>query len=119
MALSQLGNVNQALDAFLAETIETARADDVLYSVHLKATMMKVSDPIIFGHVVEAFFPEVFSTYGEQLAAAGLLTVPGAVAAALIAPSTVAGLAPGCRERYMAPAPPACGEAIEVPLNIA
>ncbi|WP_439591673.1 NADP-dependent isocitrate dehydrogenase [Microbacterium sp.] len=61
-----------ALDAFLAETLATAAADDVLYSVHLKATMMKVSDPIIFGHVVKAFLPETFATYGDQLAAAGL-----------------------------------------------
>ncbi|UIN29963.1 NADP-dependent isocitrate dehydrogenase [Microbacterium binotii] len=61
-----------ALDAFLAETLETAKADDVLYSVHLKATMMKVSDPIIFGHVVKAFFADVFARYGDQLAAAGL-----------------------------------------------
>ena len=44
----------------------------MLFSVHLKATMMKVSDPIIFGHVVTAFFPEVFATYGDELAAAGL-----------------------------------------------
>ena len=44
----------------------------MLFSVHLKATMMKVSDPIIFGHAVQAFFPEVFAEYGEQLAAAGL-----------------------------------------------
>ncbi|MEW1961147.1 NADP-dependent isocitrate dehydrogenase [Microbacterium sp. NPDC077644] len=61
-----------ALDAFLAETLETAKNDDVLYSVHLKATMMKVSDPIIFGHVVKAFFADVFSRFGDQLAAAGL-----------------------------------------------
>ncbi|MBY6060425.1 NADP-dependent isocitrate dehydrogenase [Microbacterium esteraromaticum] len=60
------------LDAFLAETLEAAKADDVLYSVHLKATMMKVSDPIIFGHVVKAFFADVFSRYGQQLADAGL-----------------------------------------------
>jgi isocitrate dehydrogenase len=60
------------LHAFLADAIARAKADDVLFSVHLKATMMKVSDPIIFGHVVTAFFPEVFATYGEQLAAAGL-----------------------------------------------
>jgi isocitrate dehydrogenase len=60
------------LHAFLANAIARARADDVLFSVHLKATMMKVSDPIIFGHVVTAFFPEVFATYGDQLAAAGL-----------------------------------------------
>lgn len=61
-----------ALDAFLAETLETAKNDDVLYSVHLKATMMKVSDPIIFGHVVKAFFADVFDRFGDQLAAAGL-----------------------------------------------
>ncbi len=61
-----------ALDAFLAETLEAARADDVLYSVHLKATMMKVSDPIIFGHVVRAFFADVFARYGDALAEAGL-----------------------------------------------
>ena len=60
------------LHAFLANAIARAKADDVLFSVHLKATMMKVSDPIIFGHVVTAFFPEVFATYGDQLAAAGL-----------------------------------------------
>ena len=44
-----------ALDEFLAATLEQAKADNVLYSVHLKATMMKVSDPILFGHVVKAF----------------------------------------------------------------
>jgi isocitrate dehydrogenase len=60
------------LHAFLADAIARAEADDVLFSVHLKATMMKVSDPLVFGHVVTAFFPEVFATYGEQLAAAGL-----------------------------------------------
>ena len=62
----------KALDAFLDDTIAQAKAENVLYSVHLKATMMKVSDPIIFGHVVRAFFKDVFDTYGEQLAAAGL-----------------------------------------------
>ncbi len=61
-----------ALDAFLSEQIARAKADDVLFSVHLKATMMKVSDPIIFGHVVRAFLPEVFAQYGDRLAAAGL-----------------------------------------------
>ncbi len=61
-----------ALDAFLAEQVERARAEGVLFSVHLKATMMKVSDPIIFGHVVRAFLPEVFQRYGDALAAAGL-----------------------------------------------
>ncbi|MEY2946361.1 MAG: hypothetical protein RL243_1138 [Actinomycetota bacterium] len=60
------------LDKFLAATLEQAKADDVLYSVHLKATMMKVSDPILFGHVVKAFFAGVFAKYGSDLAAAGL-----------------------------------------------
>ena len=61
-----------ALDAFLANTLAKAAAEDVLYSVHLKATMMKVSDPIIFGHVVRAYFKDVFAQYGADLAAAGL-----------------------------------------------
>ncbi len=61
-----------ALDAFLAEQIKRAKDMGVLFSVHLKATMMKVSDPIIFGHVIRAFFPDVFARYGDQLAAAGL-----------------------------------------------
>ncbi|MEU4365620.1 NADP-dependent isocitrate dehydrogenase [Promicromonospora sp. NPDC023987] len=61
-----------ALDAFLVESIERAKAEGVLFSVHLKATMMKVSDPIIFGHVVRAFFKPVFEKYGQDLAAAGL-----------------------------------------------
>jgi isocitrate dehydrogenase len=60
------------LQAFLKNAIAEAQAQDVLFSVHLKATMMKVSDPIIFGHVVKAFFSDVFAQYGEQLAAAGL-----------------------------------------------
>ena len=62
----------KALDAFLAETLEQAKADNVLYSVHLKATMMKVSDPILFGHVVKAFFASVFDKHGAALEAAGL-----------------------------------------------
>ncbi|MDW4573493.1 NADP-dependent isocitrate dehydrogenase [Microbacterium sp. M3] len=61
-----------ALDAFLAETLETAKSDDVLYSVHLKATMMKVSDPIIFGHVVKAYYADVFDRFGDKIAEAGL-----------------------------------------------
>ncbi|WP_066460184.1 NADP-dependent isocitrate dehydrogenase [Sanguibacter suarezii] len=60
------------LHEFLAAAIARAKAEDVLFSVHLKATMMKVSDPIIFGHVVRAFFPAVFDTYGADLEAAGL-----------------------------------------------
>ncbi len=61
-----------ALREFLTEQMARAKAEDVLFSIHLKATMMKVSDPIIFGHVVRAFLPDVFAEYGEQLAAAGL-----------------------------------------------
>ena len=61
-----------ALDAFLAETLKQAAADNVLYSVHLKATMMKVSDPILFGHVVKAYFADVFTKHGAALEAAGL-----------------------------------------------
>jgi isocitrate dehydrogenase len=60
------------LRAFLVNALATAKAEDVLFSVHLKATMMKVSDPIIFGHVVKAYFTDVFDKYGDDLAAAGL-----------------------------------------------
>lgn len=61
-----------ALDEFLAAQVVRAKEEGVLFSAHLKATMMKVSDPIIFGHVVQAYFSELFETYGKQLAAAGL-----------------------------------------------
>ncbi|MFI6293213.1 NADP-dependent isocitrate dehydrogenase [Nonomuraea sp. NPDC050790] len=61
-----------ALREFLTAQIARAKAENVLFSVHLKATMMKVSDPIIFGHVVRAFFPKTFARYGEALAQAGL-----------------------------------------------
>ena len=61
-----------SLDAFLTEQIAHAKELDILFSVHLKATMMKVSDPIIFGHVVKAFLPETFARFGDTLAAAGL-----------------------------------------------
>src|SRR5439155_13665924 len=60
-----------ALRAFLVEQIARAKSESVLFSLHLKATMMKVSDPIIFGHAVRAFFPKLFAGYGEALAAAG------------------------------------------------
>jgi isocitrate dehydrogenase len=60
------------LDKFLAETLVQAKSENVLYSLHLKATMMKVSDPILFGHVLKAFFADVFAKYGNDLAAAGL-----------------------------------------------
>jgi isocitrate dehydrogenase len=61
-----------ALREFLTEQVARAKAEDVLFSVHLKATMMKVSDPIIFGHTVRAFFPRLFAEHGEALAAAGI-----------------------------------------------
>ncbi|WP_405812073.1 NADP-dependent isocitrate dehydrogenase [Streptomyces sp. NBC_01520] len=61
-----------ALREFFTAQIARAKDEGVLFSVHLKATMMKVSDPIIFGHVVRAFFPKTFAEYGETLAAAGL-----------------------------------------------
>jgi isocitrate dehydrogenase len=61
-----------ALHEFLAAQIARAEAEGVLFSVHLKATMMKISDPILFGHVIRAFFPRVFEQYGDDLRAAGL-----------------------------------------------
>lgn len=69
-----------ALDRFLAEQIADARARDLLFSVHLKATMMKVSDPVIFGHAVRAFFTETFERYGEELAAAQISANDGLAA---------------------------------------
>ena len=54
-----------ALKGFVADTIAEAKAAGVLLSAHLKATMMKVSDPIIFGAVVETYFADVFATYGD------------------------------------------------------
>ncbi|MBB1259254.1 NADP-dependent isocitrate dehydrogenase [Streptomyces alkaliterrae] len=61
-----------ALRDFLSAQVGRAKAEGVLFSLHLKATMMKVSDPIIFGHAVRAFFPKTFAAHGEALAAAGL-----------------------------------------------
>ncbi|MYA82013.1 MAG: NADP-dependent isocitrate dehydrogenase [Acidimicrobiales bacterium] len=60
-----------ALREFLDGQIADARAQEVLFSLHLKATMMKVSDPIVFGHAVRAFFAPVFDRHAEALAAAG------------------------------------------------
>ncbi|HAS09226.1 MAG TPA: NADP-dependent isocitrate dehydrogenase [Acidimicrobiaceae bacterium] len=59
------------LRSFLADQIADADAKDILFSLHLKATMMKVSDPIIFGHAVEVFFADVFAEHGDALRAAG------------------------------------------------
>ena len=62
----------KALDEFLIAQVKRAKEEGVLFSTHLKATMMKVSDPILFGHVVRAFFADVYDKYGEELLAAGL-----------------------------------------------
>nr|WP_321410310.1 NADP-dependent isocitrate dehydrogenase [uncultured Carboxylicivirga sp.] len=62
----------KALRSFLVDAIAEAEKLDVLFSVHLKATMMKVSDPIIFGQVVEVFFEDVFAKYGEQFEKLGI-----------------------------------------------
>ena len=61
-----------ALQAFLSEQIAEAKDQGVLFSVHLKATMMKVSDPIIFGHAVQAYFADVFADHGDALRAVGV-----------------------------------------------
>ena len=66
-----------ALRDFLAEQIARAKSEGVLFSAHLKATMMKVSDPIIFGHVVESFFPKTFAQHGAALKAADLRSNDG------------------------------------------
>lgn len=62
----------RALLAFLAEQVADAREQGVLFSIHLKATMMKVSDPIIFGHAVRTYFAEVFERHGRTLAELGV-----------------------------------------------
>ena len=54
-----------ALRAFIAEQVADAKSKDVLFSVHLKATMMKVSDPVIFGHFVSVFFKDLFEKHGS------------------------------------------------------
>ena len=61
----------KALMDFLRKEVKDAKEKDVLFSLHMKATMMKVSDPIIFGHAVEVFFEDVFEKYGEELEKAG------------------------------------------------
>ena len=62
----------KALDAFLADEIAKTKEEGTLFSLHLKATMMKVSDPIIFGHAVKAYLQPVFDAHGDKLAAAGV-----------------------------------------------
>ncbi|KUJ71958.1 NADP-dependent isocitrate dehydrogenase [Thiomicrospira sp. WB1] len=61
-----------ALSRFLKQAMTEAKAEGVLFSLHLKATMMKVSDPIIFGEAVKAFFEPVFAGHGEALSQAGV-----------------------------------------------
>jgi len=62
----------EALDRFFAAQIDDARERGVLFSVHLKATMMKVSDPVIFGHAVRAYFADLFAAHGDALASVGV-----------------------------------------------
>ncbi|MEO1452731.1 MAG: NADP-dependent isocitrate dehydrogenase [Pseudomonadota bacterium] len=62
----------KALQAFLADEIEKTKSEGVLFSLHMKATMMKVSDPIIFGHAVRVFLAPVFEQFGDEMAALGV-----------------------------------------------
>jgi isocitrate dehydrogenase len=62
----------RALDAFLAEQIDATKEAGTLFSIHLKATMMKVSDPVLFGHAVKVFLQPVFDAFGDKMAAAGV-----------------------------------------------
>jgi isocitrate dehydrogenase len=62
----------KALRAFLAEQVDAAKREGVLFSVHLKATMMKISDPILFGHAVSVFFADVFEKHGATLKRLGV-----------------------------------------------
>jgi isocitrate dehydrogenase len=62
----------RALDAFLEHEIAKTKKEGTLFSLHMKATMMKVSDPIIFGHAVKCFLKPVFDQYGEELEKAGV-----------------------------------------------
>jgi isocitrate dehydrogenase len=66
-----------ALRNFISEQIEDAKAKGVLFSVHLKATMMKVSDPIMFGAFVDVFFADVFEKYGNTFKELGVNTKNG------------------------------------------
>ena len=68
---------NKALRKFLEGLIDEAKKEDVLFSVHLKATMMKVSDPIIFGHVVSVFFKDVFEKHADTFKKLGIVASNG------------------------------------------
>lgn len=61
-----------AFRSFIAEQIDDAKKQGVLFSLHMKATMMKVSDPVIFGHAVSVFYKDVFDKYADKLAALGV-----------------------------------------------
>lgn len=65
------------LDKFIAQSIEDAKNNNLLYSVHLKATMMKVSDPVIFGHFVKIYFKEIFDKFGVELEKLGVVANNG------------------------------------------
>ncbi len=65
------------LDEFINSTMQDAKDSSLLYSVHLKATMMKVSDPVIFGHFVKVFFEEIFSEFESELKSAGIIANNG------------------------------------------
>lgn len=62
----------KALRAFYAQEIDAAKEQDILLSLHLKATMMKVSDPIMFGHAVTVYYADVFTKYADEFAALGI-----------------------------------------------
>ncbi|MBS0550079.1 MAG: NADP-dependent isocitrate dehydrogenase [Proteobacteria bacterium] len=62
----------KALDAFYASAIEAAKKDGILFSLHLKTTMMKISDPILFGHCVKVFFADVFAKHGATFKKLGV-----------------------------------------------
>ncbi|MEO9967618.1 MAG: NADP-dependent isocitrate dehydrogenase [Reichenbachiella sp.] len=66
-----------ALKSFIGQEIEKAKAEGVLFSLHMKATMMKVSDPIIFGAVVEVFYADVFEKYADLFADLGVTATNG------------------------------------------
>jgi isocitrate dehydrogenase len=60
------------LQAFYQKTLDDAKTNGVLWSLHLKATMMKISDPIMFGHAIKVFFKDVFAEFGDELKACGV-----------------------------------------------
>jgi isocitrate dehydrogenase len=62
----------KALDAFFADAIEAAKKDGILFSLHVKTTMMKISDPILFGHCISVFFADVFKKHGATLTKLGV-----------------------------------------------